>query len=96
MEIKKLIKEGRLRIQDKFIDMLMEIKSVNPDLNNDEIMDTIKSEFDRFKDYHTKDDIKEPIEKKEKDYLDTDNPNNKRGVFYDKMPTRKIAYNKKR
>jgi len=93
--IKKLIREGKLSIQDKFIDMLLEIKSENPELNNDEIMDTIKQEFDRFKDFHTKDDIKKTLDKKEKDYQINDNPNNKKGVFYDKIPTRVIPYGKK-
>lgn len=82
----RLIKEGRTNTQDKFIDVMMDIKNSNPKLTHSEIMDLFQDEVDRFIKYHSKDRMDLPS-----------TPMKHVGrVFRDKMPMMKIPYGDKK
>jgi hypothetical protein len=53
-ETKKLIKEGKSKVQDSFIRAMMDIKVKNPDLSHNEIIGLLKDEFDRFVNFQSK------------------------------------------
>lgn len=52
---KKLIREGNLGTQDKFTEIMMEVKRKNPKLSHDEIMELVQFEFNRFLQFHKDD-----------------------------------------
>lgn len=53
-ETKKLIKEGKSKVQDSFIKAMMDIKVKNPDLSHNEIIGLLKDEFDRFVNFQSR------------------------------------------
>lgn len=79
---KKLIREGKMGTQDKFTEIMMEVKRKNPDLTHEEIIDLVQSEFERFLQFHKKDRVELPSTNK-----DT-------RVFRDKMSMMRIPYGK--
>jgi len=81
---KQLIREGNMGTQDKFIEVMMEIKRKNPDLTHDEVMGLVQSEFDRFLKFH----------KNDRSTFPSVNKNVK--VIKDRMPIMKIPYGDKR
>lgn len=94
---RRIIRESRYTIQDMFIEMLLEIKSERPDLSKGEILDTMKNEFDKFVDFNDINDNDKVVSgDKHKKTIPSNNPNIGKGAYYDRMPTRKIVYNKKR
>lgn len=79
---KQLIREGKMGTQDKFIEIMMEIKRKNPGLTHEEVVDLVQSEFDRFLQFHKKDRTELPSTNKDV------------RVFRDKMPMMRIPYGK--
>jgi hypothetical protein len=84
----RLIREGYMGTQDKFIEVMMEIKKKNPDLSHGEIMDLFQSEVDKFIKFHRTDRSELPKSPKT-------NSNNIR-VLKDRIPMMKIPYGDKR
>lgn len=80
---KRLIKEGKMGTQDKLVEIMMEIKSKNPNLNHIEVMDLMQSEFDRFLQFHKNDRVGLPSVKPPK-------------VIRDRIPMMKIPYGDKK
>ena len=78
---KKLIREGRGDVQTNFTDAMIDLKKGHPNLSHSEIMDLLKSEFDRFLKLHT-------------DRVDL--PKLKGATRKDFMPTRIIPYGGKK
>lgn len=80
----RLIKEGYMGTQDKFIEVMMEIKKSDPNLTHGEVMDLFQAEVDKFIKFHKNDRAELPK---------TTNSNR---VLKDRMPMMKIPYGDKR
>ena len=81
---KRLIKEGQMGTQDKFIEIMMEVKKKNPELTHDEVMELVQQEFNRFLDFHKNDRAGFP------------SVNKNIRVLKDRMPMMKIPYGDKK
>jgi len=81
---KQLIREGSMGTQDKFTEIMMEVKRKNPELTHEEVMTLVQQEFDRFLQFHKNDRIGFPSVTK----------NTK--VLQDRIPVMKIPYGGKK
>jgi hypothetical protein len=82
---KRLLREGFGDVQTSFTDAMIDIKKNNPNLTHTEVMELLKTEFDRFFKLHT-------------DRMDFPKiPGNLKDTkFRDYMPTRTIPYGQKK
>jgi len=87
----RLIKEGYSNVQDKLIEVMMDIKRSNPGISHPEVMDIFQKEVNKFLNYHKNDRMELPPFSPKKDAT-VGNPGK---VFRDKMPMMKIPYGNK-
>lgn len=77
---KRLIKEGQSNVQDKLIEIMMDIKRDNFELTHSEVMDIFQSEIDKFIKHHKTDRAELPSQR----------------ILKDRMPIMKIPYGGKK
>lgn len=84
-KVKKLIREGAGDLQSNFTSAMVDVKKAYPELSHSEVMDILKTEFERFLKYHS-------------DVADLPKaPSTLKGTkFRDYIPTRVIPYGEKR
>lgn len=78
----RLIKEGHSNVQDKLIEIMLELKRANQNLTHAEIMELFQAEVDKFISFHKMDRVELPA-----------TPSR---VFRDKIPIMNIPYGDKR
>ena len=74
---KRLIREGQTNIHDNFTSAMINLKKTNPKLSHKEVMELLKTEFDKFMDLHS---------------VRLDQPRIKGTKFVDTIPVRPLPF----